>query len=162
MDLSAQKDHFSRAVVRAVAAAGGVKCDVPSHDEDSIDLELVAPDAHVRVPGRRLSVQAKCTKNTIEQNGAFSVPLPVKNYNDLRGPAYVPRILVVVHVPPDPADWIAADAEKMILRRCAYWKSLAGEPGTENTSTVNVTVPSDQVFDVDALDICMSLPGAAL
>lgn len=158
MDLNAQKDHFSRAVVRAVAAAAAIKCDVPSHDEDSIDFELVAPDAHPTVPGRRLSIQAKSGQNCAPQNGTISYPLPIKNYNDLRGTAYVPRILVVVHVPSDPAEWIASDPERMVFRRCAYWTTLAGEPETTNTSTVTVTIPSDQVFDVDALEGCMTLP----
>src|SRR5690349_3532146 len=134
MDLNAQKDHFSGSVIRAVAAAAGIKCDSPGHDEDSIDFELVAPDAHPRVPYKRLSIQAKCSQSAEPQNGEISFPLKVKNYDDLRGVAYVPRILVVVHVPADPSEWIASDPEKMVLRRCAYWADLAGAPETSNTS----------------------------
>ena len=42
MDLNARKDHFSRAVVRAVAAAAGVGASVPELDQDSEDIEFAA------------------------------------------------------------------------------------------------------------------------
>lgn len=161
MDLNAQKDHFSRAVVRAVAAAAGVAATVPEHDQDSIDLVLVAPDTDA-APGPKLDVQLKASQNIDPSGETFSFDLPVKNYNDLRRPVYVPRILVVVHVPPDPADWLVGDPEKIVLRRCAYWVSLAGAPETTNTSTISVNVPTEHVFDMDALHQNLQPPGAAL
>ena len=52
MDLNARKDHFSRAVVRAVAAAAGVGASVPELDQDSEDIEFAAPDT-AELPGAR-------------------------------------------------------------------------------------------------------------
>src|SRR4051812_17473424 len=83
MDLNAQKDHFSRAVVRAVAAVAGVTATVPEHDQDSIDFTFAAPDTDTE-PGARLDAQLKCSQNIEPSNGVFSFDLPVKNYNDLR------------------------------------------------------------------------------
>src|SRR4249919_756186 len=62
MDVSARKDHFSRAVVRAIAAAEGVKADVPEQDENSCDIEFAAPDTATG-PGGRLTAQLKCSEN---------------------------------------------------------------------------------------------------
>lgn len=116
-------------------------------------------------PGAKLDAQLKCSQNIEHDGEAFSYALPVKNYNDLRWPStelFVPRILIVVHVPVDPADWLVSEPEKMTLKRCAYWVSLAGAEATENTSTVSVRIPSEQVFDPTALRARLSPPGAAL
>lgn len=164
MDLNAQKDHFSRAIVRAIAATAGIKATVPEQDEDSEDITFTAPDTSA-APGARLDAQLKCSQNIDPRDGSFSYPLPVKNYNDLRWPAvelFVPRILIVVHVPADPAEWLVSDVEKITLRRCAYWVSLAGAEPTENTSTVSVNIPVEHMFDTAALLAHLAQPGAAL
>lgn len=85
MDLNSQKDHFSRAVVRAVAATAGVKATVPEQDEDSEDVTFTAPST-VAAPGAKLDAQLKCSQNISPEEGQFSYPLAVKNYNDLRWP----------------------------------------------------------------------------
>ena len=163
MDLNARKDHFSRAIVRAVAATAGVRATVPEHDEDSEDISFAAPDADT--PGAKLDAQLKCSQNVTPEGDAFSFTLPVKNYNDLRWPEhelYVPRILIVIHVPADPAEWMGCAPDKITLKRCAYWVSLAGAAPTENTSTVTVKIPTEQVFDAAALLAQLAPPGAAL
>jgi hypothetical protein len=164
MDLNSRKDHFSRAVVRAIAAAAGVGASVPELDQNSEDISFSAPDTPTG-PGPKLDGQLKCSQNIDPSGQSFGYDLPVKNYNDLRWPPdtlYVPRILVVVHVPKDPDDWLDCDPERILLKRCAYWLTLAGAPETENTSTVRVTVPTEQVFDVEALRSNLRLPGATL
>lgn len=164
MDLNARKDHFSRAVVRAVSAAAGIVATVPEHDQDSVDMTFAAPDSKDG-PGPRLDAQLKCSENLAPSGEAFSFDLKVKNYNDLRHPAgsrYVPRILVVVHVPPDPADWFKCDPEQIVMRRCAYWVSLAGAPSTTNTATVAVQIPTAQVFNPESLLGHLRRPGEGL
>jgi hypothetical protein len=161
MDLNARKDHFSRAVVRAVAAAAGVAAAIPEHDQDSIDMTLDAADTEDE-PGRKLDLQLKCSQNIDPSGESFSFNLPIKNYDDLRRRVYVPRLLVLVHVPADPAYWVVSDPEKMTLRRCAYWQSFAGLPESGNVSTVAITIGTEQVFDVDALLDNLRVPGASL
>lgn len=164
MDLNSRKDHFSRAVVRAVAAAAGVGASVPELDQNSNDLRFAAADTN-EAPGQQLDAQLKCSANISPNGDRFSFALPVKNYNDLRWPRerlFVQRILIVVHVPRDPAEWLITDRDKIVLRRRAYWVSLAGAEPTENTSTVSITVPTEQVFDPDALRSHLQQPGSSL
>jgi hypothetical protein len=162
MDLNARKDHFSRAVVRAVAAVAGVKAIVPEHDSDSVDILFAAPDTEAGV-GARLEAQLKCSQNVAPDGDSFQYPLPVKNYDDLRwSEVYVPRILIVVHVPAEPSEWLVSDPEKMTLKRCAYWASLTGAPDTGNASTVNVKISTEHVFDPSALLARWAPPGASL
>jgi Domain of unknown function (DUF4365) len=164
MYITAQKDHFSRSFVRAVAAAAGVGADVPELDQNSCDIAFAAPDTK-DAPGPRLDAQLKCTSGVDLSGSEFSYALPVSDYNHLRWTEglYVPRILIVVVVPDDPTDWFtAASPETVTLRRCAYWASLKGAPSTHNTSTVNVKIPTNQVFDVSALRTNLAPPGDAL
>jgi Domain of unknown function (DUF4365) len=116
-------------------------------------------------PGAKLDAQLKCSQNISPRNGRFAFALPVKNYNDLRwseAELYVPRILIVVHVPDDPAEWLVSHPDRMVLKRCAYWVSLAGAPATKKASTVNVSIPTEQVFAPAALIAKLAPPGAAL
>ncbi|MEH3054250.1 MAG: DUF4365 domain-containing protein [Patulibacter minatonensis] len=162
MDLNKQKDLFSRALVRAVAATAGVRADVPEHDEDSEDMTFASSDTS-DAPGRRLSAQLKCSQNITSDTADFQFPLPVKNYNDLRRTdVYIPRILIVVHVPNDPSDWLDPSPAQTLVRHCAYYVDLRGLAETANTSTVSVTIPTEQVFDPDALIRCLAPPGVSL
>lgn len=150
--------------MRAIAAAEGVKADVPEHDSDSCDIEFAGPDTPSG-PGGRLTAQLKCSENIDLAGPTFPFDLKVKNYNDLRWPKeqlYVPRILVVVHVPPEPSEWIKCDPGQMVLRRCAYWMSLAGSPEVDNRATIRVHVPTNQVFDGAALMANLGTPGENL
>jgi len=38
-----------------------------------------------------------------------------------------------------------------VLRRCAYWVSLAEQPETDNRTSVTISLPVEQRFDVAAL-----------
>lgn len=163
MDLNDRMDHFSRAVARAVAACAGVASTVPEHDQDSIDINFVASDTDR--PGAKLDAQLKSSKNITPTNGSFPYELKVKNYNDLRYPSeelYVPRILIVVHLPEDPKSWMDGNVDSMTLRHCAYWKNLAGAPETRNQRSISVDMPTDQIFCSDSLLAQMALPGEGL
>jgi Domain of unknown function (DUF4365) len=164
LDLNAQKDHFSRAVVRAIAAAAGAGATVPELDQNSEDIEFTAPDT-ADGPGPKLGGQLKCSQNIEPTGETFPYDLPIKNYRELRWPAnslYVPRILVLVHVPPNPEDWFSCDPVQIVMRRCAYWMSLAGQPIVDNAATVRVHVPTAQIFNVEALRENLKRPGEGL
>ncbi len=46
---------------------------------------------------------------------------------------------------------MAWSVEQLILRRCAYWVSLAGLPQSNNETAVTVSVPRTNVLTVQAL-----------
>jgi hypothetical protein len=152
MDLSQQKQEFSKAYVKAVAAASGYATQVPSVDDDSVDLGLAARGGGGTVRSPRLDLQLKCTARNLVGEQTVDFPLPIKNYEDLRPlDLMVPRILVVVVVPDDVARWIGHSEEELLLRHCGYWYSLRGLPLTQNQNTVTVNIPRTQVFDVAAV-----------
>ena len=152
MDINQRKEQFSNAFVQAVASVAGFALSKPNVDEDSIDWTISARSSQQTPKRPKLDVQLKCTSTLQTSGDAFSFPLKIKNYDDLRvEEVHVPRILVVVSVPERIEDWLTQTPEQMILKKCGYWVSLRGQPSTINSETVTVRVPADQVFTPEAV-----------
>ena len=161
MDLSAQKEQFSRAYVQAVAAVAGYAWSQPSVDEDSIDLTLAARGGGGTIRSPKLDLQLKCHAQNTPTETTFAYPLKIKNYDELRDDTVmVPRILVIVLVPDKVDDWLTHAENELSLRRCAYWSSLRGLPPTQNANTISVTVHRSQQFHCDGVIQLMLRIGA--
>lgn len=158
MDLAQQKEQFSVAYLRAVAAAAGVTLSRADVDDDSIDWGVVAPGGAGALPARpRVELQLKCTSQDVMHQDHLAYALPLKNYNDLRLiDLVVPRILVVVVVPDAVADWLVQTEDQLVVRRCAYWVSLRGRPDVDNEHSVTVHVPRQQILRPESLQEILS------
>jgi uncharacterized protein DUF4365 len=152
VDLNAQKEQFSNAFIHAVSAAAGYATSKPGVDDDSIDWQIAATGGQGTTRSPRLELQLKCRTELAMVEDEFRLPLETKNFNDL-APAnvMVPRILVLVMVPKDVAEWLSLDHTSLVLRNCAYWVSLRGLEPSDNTHTETIGIPRSQRFDVDAL-----------
>ncbi|MBF0614325.1 MAG: DUF4365 domain-containing protein [Magnetococcales bacterium] len=161
MDLNLQKEKFSEAYVRAVAAVAGFGVSRPEVDDDSVDLTIAARGGKGTVRSPRLDIQLKCTANAaIDEGKTFSFPLKIKNYDDLRDEqVMVPRVLVVVRVPDDVAEWSEVAEDQLLLRHCGYWVSLRGASAVNNTTNKTVDIPRSQIFTVDHLKSIMNRIG---
>lgn len=149
-----QKEQFSRAYVLAVAAAAQVNVFNYAVDADSIDIGFAVRSVAGQPQSPRLEAQLKCCTQRLKPNRAKTAlryELKAKNYDELVGPHHVPRILIVVLVPPKIEDWLSPSADELILRKCGYWTSLRGSPVLENDSSVMVDLPTSQLFTPDAL-----------
>jgi hypothetical protein len=122
MDLNARTEQYSIGYVQVLAAVAGVKIDRYVVDDDSLDVLLS------RAGGRspHLSLQLKCSADLEPRSDDFSFRLKLKNYDDLRRLTMVPRILVIVHVPPVAEDWLVEMRDHFLLRHRAYWLNLSG------------------------------------
>ena len=160
MDLSLRKEQFSHAYVHAIASVAGFGVSVPRVDNDSIDLELSGRSVNGLPLRPRIEVQLKCTSNQILRGDQVVYPLKRKNYDELRITSIlVPRLLVVVLVPESEEEWLRHSEEELAMRRCGYWVSLAGWTDTPNTSTVSISIPRANRFDVTGLRALMTRAG---
>ena len=135
--------------VNALAARAGFATSVPKPDTDSVDLRIQA-----RGPRRpALDLQLKATAALDESQAGFvRFRLKIKNYDDLRVETQTPRLLVLFELPTDESRWMTVTAEKLVLRRRAYWLSLQqGLPERATQQTVTVRIPEHNVLDVKAL-----------
>jgi Domain of unknown function (DUF4365) len=147
-----REEALSRAYVAAVAAGAGYVTAEPKFDRDGIDIEIHAGG----LSRPQINIQLKATVNLGDvTNNAHRYALKRRNYDLLRVQTLVPRILVVLSLPAAEAEWLSVTPEQLILRRCAYWVSLAGFPETQNNESVTVSIHHNNRFDVDSLKALM-------
>ncbi|QDV75380.1 DUF4365 domain-containing protein [Botrimarina mediterranea] len=161
MDPNKQKEEFSRGYVQSLAAAAGFSVSEPSVDDDSIDLTFHRTGGKGTIRSPRFDAQLKCSAQALPTTD-FGFSLKLKNYDDLRVPSgqlAVHRILVVVLVPDDPADWARYATAHLPLKHGAYWLNLAGMPTSTNKTAQSVTIPFGQSFTVDSLLAIMDVVG---
>lgn len=158
--------ELSYAYLHAVAARAGFGCKVGSRIDDSASV-----DAFVRVNERMASnsviwnfdfeVQLKATKQVLaEKDGRYSYFFKgIARYDRLRDPGSpLPKLLVVLLLPDDPAQWLTLDENSLISRRCAYWVSLEGAPASDNDTGKTIVIPRTQLLTVEALrDVALRL-----
>jgi len=127
MNESQMKEEFSNAYLRAVAAVAGFTCYKPEPDTDSVDWGIAAVGGKGTTMSPKVELQLKCTGRDMMDGDEIKYPLKMKNYDDLRAENYqVPRILVVVMVPKESAEWLVHSEEQLAMRHCGYWVSLRG------------------------------------
>jgi hypothetical protein len=164
MHIDQQKEQFSRAYTHAVATVAGYALYQPSVDDDSIDLGIASSAAGGTVRSPRVEAQIKCTSAYPLATNHLSYPLKLKNYDDLRDAGVlVPRILIVVVVPSDPAAWLEHSDEQLILKHCGYWLSLRGLSASSSQAAdprVTVQLPRRQPLNVQELQGIMNRIGA--
>ena len=147
-----REEALSRAYVQAVAAGAGYIVATMDFDRDGVDVEIKAGGAM----RPSIGLQLKATINLGEaKDGAFRFPLKRRNYDALRIPTQAPRLLVVLGLPPTEEDWLTVTHDNLILRRCAYWASLAGAPETDNETSVTVSIDITHRLDTEALRALM-------
>ena len=97
MDENMRKSRFSLAYIEAVASHAGQAVEEIKVDSDSVDGTFVSNLG--RRP--RVEFQAKATSRDVVIGDNIHFPLSIKNYDDLRLEAIIPRILIVLLMPKD-------------------------------------------------------------
>jgi Domain of unknown function (DUF4365) len=140
-----QLEEYSIAFVHAAVACAGFAFEFRRIDDDSVDCSIRSRSSNGAWSRPQIDLQLKCTGTPdFGPNGDLRFPLSVKNYNDLRPSTddiRIPRLLVVVVVPPEPTHWITDEDDHSALHRSGYWVSLAGRRQTSNVSSVTVDIP---------------------
>ena len=148
MSATDREEALSHVYVAAVAAAAGYTLAKQDFDRDGVDVQ-------VRAGGSMrpsLDLQLKATTNLQEGSAdLLRYPLKRRNYDLLRESTMVPRLLVLLDLPSDEAEWLDVGAERLILRRCAYWASFANAPETANMESVTVDIRRCDRFNPSGL-----------
>jgi hypothetical protein len=146
-----QKEQFSIAYVRAVAAAARVNISRQEVDADSVDISFCVKSVAGNPVSPKLDAQLKCATELDGTETEWRYPLKIKNYRELIGTHYVPRILIVVLIPTDVTNWVQQTAESLSLYRCGYWASLRELVPSNNETRVTVSIPKANLFSPAAL-----------
>ncbi len=143
------KEHLALAYVYTVASRAGCSTEFIRVDRDSIDITVTHVDREVGPDDVRegiIGIQIKAHAHD-PMDGPIQYYLnSTKNFDDLRRPhTLFPRLLVVVLLPKDEAQWVHLSEDALVLRRCGYWMSLVG--ATERS----ISIPRHNVFDGQSL-----------
>jgi hypothetical protein len=153
-----RQEALSRAYIRAVAALAGVTvCEMDNDYGIDLGLRMILTRENRRRDGSlQLDIQLKSITRANVTDDHVVYDLEVENYRDLRSTEPgCPRILVVLVLPQDEADWLGQSAQELTIRHCAYWMSLRGLPDSTAVSTVRVALPTANIFSVLAVQQIM-------
>jgi hypothetical protein len=159
-----RQEALSRAYVRVIAAGAGVICGGTENDLgfDMLLRAVVVHDGRFWDSGPQIDLQLKSTTRAEMRDSKLSYDLEVRAYDLLRQePSNRPRLLVLLVLPEDESLWLTQSVDELIVRRCAFWMSLRGEPPTTNQTTVRITIPLANAFSVEALQRQMAEAGGA-
>ena len=141
MHITQQQEQFSNAYLRMVATVAECTLSKPDVDDDSIDFSVKTKGYGGAFSRPVLDIQLKCHENFAIDSEKFAYSLKIKNFDDLRiTDVLVPRILIVLIVPKRVDDWLEQSDQQTIVKHCAYWASVRGEPPTKNTYSVTVPI----------------------
>lgn len=146
MARTARQESFGDAFLIAIAGVAGCTIAKPAVDDDSIDWTLSC-----RLTRPKMDVQMKTTVTDSGVGTSIRYALKKKNYDDLTLTVHVPRILVLVTLPDDVEEWLKLTPDQLVLRRSAYWLSLARRPASDNTTSVTIDVPRENLLTPEAL-----------
>ncbi len=142
-----RKEKLSYAFVAALAARDGLTFQPgPDPDMDSIDATV-----RCGPPSREVvDLQLKATSNAEKHSDGLHFRLKLKSYSDLVTERAVPLVLVVLELPADESRWLDCTLERMILRKCGWWISLAGRDPLD-AGSATVVIPRTQRFGQSGL-----------
>jgi len=162
VELNIQKEEFSYAYIHGVASAAGYTFERAPQplDRVGVDVIITSPEKIGSKRRPQLELQVKSSSRNLLTDDVIRYPLSLKNYEELREyDPQAPLILVVVLLPENVDEWLEISEEELCLKRCAYWRSLEGEPPTKNITNVTVNIPRKNVFGPEALNKIMQSIG---
>jgi Domain of unknown function (DUF4365) len=153
------EEELSYAYIHAVAAHAGMSVQIANRPLDTQGVDLTISAADQFAPDSintdlSLHVQVKATSQvppeTPERYSYFFDG--IAQYNKLREGRSLPvRILAVLFLPAGHANWLTFAPDQLLLRRCAYWTSLAGAPPSDNGTGQTIYLPKANILSPDGL-----------
>jgi len=152
------ESQLSYAYLHAVAWHAGFECQsaTPQQDKQGIDAVVTAYGNFQNSIKTQvtINVQLKATIEKPADNGthlSYFVK-EIKRYDKLRENHCDPaRIMVVLFLPTQHADWLNHSENDLILKNCAYWVSLRNAPGSGNETGKTVKIPKEQMLNAENL-----------
>lgn len=147
------QEEISKAYLHAVAAKCGYAVGKWEQDHGCVDTTVSAATAlgNGTLVKPKVDVQLKATtRQEVERGDFLSWQLDASHYDQLRSPAQLPHLLVVLLLPSDVSHSVEHTVDQLVIRRCAYWVKMTGmPPATVERPTVRL--PKANVFSPEAL-----------
>lgn len=153
-----QMEEYQKAYVHALASCCGWNFQpLNTPDYDGVDVKIFGRFKDGDVPCRpEIEVQLKSTTNLSVGDKVVKYQLRVENYNLLYGNHFsIPRYLFVLDLDEEPITWATLTDEALLLSKKCYWISLEKYGPIDNTSSITIEIPKDQVLTRESLNEIM-------
>ena len=147
-------ESLEEAYLRAVAASAGCVIAGKPEIDEGVDVMLThTADSHQHDHVAYLNVQMKSTSAFEGRNTPYvSASMSGKRWNAFCTPnPTIGKIVVIMSLPRDQANWTVAIHEALTVRYCAYWVNIEGQALVDEDATTTVTAPKIQIFNDVAL-----------
>jgi hypothetical protein len=159
-DINSRMEDMSFAYVKALCAQKGYTLNKAERDNDGIDATIECkglPAEDCTMMSCKMDVQLKATHSNSRfytlNNGDYRFVLESKNYNHLvQNKRMIQLILIVFHMDPNQSNWLDHSKNSLKITKCAYWLSLIGKAPINNTSSITVTIPKENILSPDELE----------
>ena len=161
MDARHHQGHFGEAYVALIAASSGLTVARTHPDVDGADLIIGYKGQAGNTRHPKVELQVKTWSKPKFDENLWRYRMSSLQFNELAGRDYgLPRFLVLVIVPPDPADYISPGHSELAVRNLAYWVSLEHLNRIDETlrSTVPVDVPRRNLLTGETLKHLVTRP----
>ena len=150
------KEELSIIYIKTIASMCKYSLEEIRKDRDSVDVKIMSRGRLSTDSIKysvELNVQLKASSRLEENstNGCFSFELPLKNYDDLRQPTLVPRILCILWLPENIDESVIHDTEKLIILGKLFWLNLKGQEETHNQTHKTVKIPLENIMTCEKL-----------
>ena len=154
------KEELSYAYVHDIASKAKFFCEPKGKDRDSIDAHIEGydfRDGNIST-APQIDVQLKATAQLdVADEGFFSFPLSIKNYDDIRNTYRTADAILIVLIMPDrPELWLDTNEEELVARNSAYWCDIKGAGESENKTSQTVYIPRENQLTPESLTTLMS------
>ena len=161
MQASDIKQELSISYLMAVCAQAGIDYDTIRHDADSTDAllkkQLTLIDGTSYIAELRVQLKSTSSSSMYKCNDTSIIySLKIKNYNDLCRRATSPIILCLLILPESETEWVKWSEQELLLKGCMYWKAFPNESPSDNTSSINISIPKNHVVNAETLKNMLS------
>ncbi len=159
-----RQEEISKAYLHAVAAHCGYAVGSWTQDHGGLDATIGAarPVGAGYLAKPKVDVQLKATRRAdVEHEDFISWQLEGPHYDGLVAEATAPHLLVVLLLPHDIEQAIEHTVEHLLIRRCAYWKTMTGT-AARSVADPTVRLPKSQQFSPETLRSIMEYASRGL
>lgn len=159
------QEGLSRAYIHAVAAAARVHLTMTQEFDYGFDgaFDLIQEDSvndgngNIRIDyvkaGFPIEFQLKCSWTWKTDGDDIVWSMKSKAYNKLarRGTKALPAKLILMCLPAEELHWVLFDEESLLLKKCCYYTTIAGEPLKNENSTKQIRIPRANLLNAASL-----------
>lgn len=136
---------FGERWIQTICTVAG--CTANKQGPDVFGADLLVSNAD----GEVIRMQVKTRQASPPSLSTLTYSLDVATYDRLRQVGSTPAYLIVVTVTRAHPDWTRQFQRVSSVRAVAHWYRITGLPGTHNTSSVTVSIPSTNCLTPSAL-----------